>query len=210
MMSRGQMERVRGGLIAVAALQAEGPFADAVLNSHAVILESFRALKTLGYDFAAHAAAAQVTEPPPPGLVVRIVMDMTTRYSELLSPTFGGILPLTIWAGVMRANVRELMADPQMAWRYAGQDQPPPDHLRKPISVRAVASDLGLPFETTRRHVAVMIDKGWLAAVPGQGVITPTSALGADSLGHTNLQLPGLYARMIGDLTRVGFDLSAL
>ncbi|WGM37270.1 hypothetical protein [Caulobacter sp. NIBR1757] len=210
MMERGQVERVRGGLLAVAALQAEGPLAEAMLATHAIILDSFRALKALGFDVSAHGLPAQVAEPPPPGLVVRIVADMSNRYAELLSPTFGGILPLTIWGGAMRANVRDLMADPETAWRYACQDEPPPDHLRKPISVRALSAELGLPFETTRRHVAAMIDRGWLAAVPGQGVITPVSALGADSLGHTNLQLPGLYARMFCDLARAGFDLGAL
>ena len=210
MIDQGQAERVRGGLLAVAALQADGPFADAVLSTHAIILESFRALKLLGFDFSAHTQPSQTAEPPPPGLVVRIVMDMSNRYIELLSPTFGGLLPMTIWAGAMRANVRELMADPATAWRYAGQDEPPPDALRKPISVRALSAELGLPFETTRRHVATMLDRGWLAAIPGQGVITPVSALGSDRLGRTNLQLPGLYARMISDLTRVGFDFDAL
>lgn len=209
MLDRGQMERVRGGLIAVAALAPDGPFAEAVLNSHAIIVESFQALSLLGYDFAASAAPSQVDEPPPPGLIVRIVMDMSARYTELLSPTFGGILPITIWAGVMKANVRELMTDPEAAWRYAGQDEPPPDALRRPISVRAVAADLGLPFETTRRHVSGMIDKGWLAQVPGQGVIAPAAAVGSDSLGRANLRLPGLYGRMIGDLTSVGFELPA-
>jgi DNA-binding transcriptional regulator YhcF (GntR family) len=210
MIGRGQAERVTGGLVAIAALQAEGPFADAFVNTHAVILESLGALKHLGYDLAASAAPSQVDEPPPPGLVVRIVFDMNNRYAELLSPTFGGILPTTIWAGVMRANVRNLMADPEMAWRYAEQGMPPPDHLRRPISVRALATELMLPFETTRRHVATMIDKGWLVTVQGQGVIAPAAVLGADALGRTNLQLPGLYARMIGDLTRAGFDLDAL
>lgn len=210
MIGRGQAERVTGGLIAVAGLEAEGPFADAFLSTYAIVLESFRALKDLGYDFTASAAPSQVEAPPPPGLVVRIVFDMNNRYAELLSPTFGGILATTIWAGAMRANVRKLMADPEVAWRYAGQDEPPPDHLRQPISVRALATELMLPFETTRRHVATMIEKGWLVTVPGQGVIAPVAVLGADRLGRTNLQLPGLYARMIGDLTRAGFDLAAL
>ncbi|MDB5472261.1 MAG: hypothetical protein JWR84_3821 [Caulobacter sp.] len=210
MMAKDQVERVSGGLIAVAGLQPEGPFADAVLHSHAVIVDSFRALKALGFDFAAHAVPAVASGPPPPGLVVRIVQDMTNRYTEALGPVFGGILPLTIWGGAMRANVRDLMADPEMAWRYAGQDEPPPNHLRKPVSVRALATELRLPFETTRRHVAIMIERGWMAAVPGQGVITPVEAVGSDGLGRVNTQLPGLYGRMIGDLTRVGFDLEAL
>eukprot|EP01030_Chromulinospumella_sphaerica_P026636 gene26636-26849_t len=97
MVARGQVERVSGGLIAVAALQPEGPFADAVMESHTVILDCFRALKALGFDFAAFAAAPVTQDPPPPGLVVRIVQDMSNRYAEMLGPIFGGVLPMTIW-----------------------------------------------------------------------------------------------------------------
>lgn len=210
MLDRGQMERVRGGLIAVAALAPDGPFAEAVLNSHAVIVESFQALSLLGYDFAASAAPSQVDEPPPPGLIVRIVMDMSARYTELLSPTFGGILPITIWAGVMRANVRELMTDPEAAWRYAGQDEPPPDALRRPISVRALSNELNLPFETTRRHVASMADRGWLTSIPGQGVIGSTAVITNPGLGRVHPDIPGLYGRALTNLWRVGFDFEAI
>lgn len=210
MIAKGHVERVPGGLIAVGAVEPEGPFADALLEGHAIILDSFSALKALGFDFSVDAVPAIASSPPPPGLVVRVVQDMSGRYNEVLEPVFGGVMPLLIWAGVMRANVRHLMADPEMAWRYASHDEPPPDTLRRPISIRALAGEVGLPFETTRRHVAAMIEKGWLAMVAGQGVITPVSALGSDSLGRANTQLPGLYARLIRDLSRLGFDFEAL
>ena len=53
---------------------------------------------------------------------------------------------------INQANVLPIMRDPQIQRRYATLDNPPPDELRRPVSISAVASSLHVPFETARRR----------------------------------------------------------
>lgn len=210
MIADGRVLRVQGGLLAAANLDDAGPVAATRPRAHRAILDSLRDLKAIGYDFSAHREASRVGEPPPPGLVVRVMSSMINRVLELQAPAFGGLVNMTIWSGVARANVRKLMRDPVASWRYASPDSPPPNEARQPISVRALAAELDLPFETTRRHVASMTDRGWLATVPGQGVIGPVAVVSGDGLGRVHPDIPGLYARALTNLWRIGFDFEAL
>jgi hypothetical protein len=52
----------------------------------------------------------------------------------------------------------------------------PPDELRRPVSVMALAANLGFPYETMRRRVGKLIASGMVVRVPG-GVIVPGSML---------------------------------
>ncbi|WP_304218760.1 hypothetical protein [Phenylobacterium aquaticum] len=75
---------------------------------------------------------------------------------------------------VARANLRAVYADPDLALRYAGVSDIPPDSVRRPVSVYAVAKTLRLPYETTRRHVRKLEAVGVCVAVEG-GVIVPAA-----------------------------------
>jgi DeoR/GlpR family transcriptional regulator of sugar metabolism len=52
----------------------------------------------------------------------------------------------------------------------------PPDEVRRPISVLAVANSLGLPYETVRRYVTKLIRLGRCGRVKG-GIIALASGL---------------------------------
>lgn len=210
MIADEQVLRVPGGLLAIANLEDAGPVAATRPRAYGIILDCLRDLKRIGYDFAEHREACRMEGPPSPGLVVRVMTGMINRVIELQAPVFGGLVNMTIWAGVARANVRDLMRDPVASWRYATQDNPPPDELRQPISVRALSTELDLPFETTRRHVASMTDRGWLTTVPGQGIIGPAAVVAGPGLGRVNPEIPGLYGRALTNLWRLGFDFEAL
>lgn len=54
--------------------------------------------------------------------------------------------------------------------RFTSIDTPPPVEERKPVSVMAIARILGLPVETTRRHVKKLIERGHVQRVKG-GII---------------------------------------
>lgn len=84
-----------------------------------------------------------------------------------------------ILVAVTQANVESLMRDPILQRTYAAYDAPPPDELRRPISINAVAQSLGLPLETVRRRVARLSLVGVFRA-GSEGVWTPTSRLGGD------------------------------
>jgi hypothetical protein len=71
------------------------------------------------------------------------------------------------------------------ALRRSGGDQDhdsmaglPDDSLRIPVSAYAVAKQLGLPYETVRRHVVRMIDEKHCVRVGAKGgLIVPTAAI---------------------------------
>lgn len=64
-----------------------------------------------------------------------------------------GLLDALIVVAVTQANVAPISADRALQRRYATYEDVPPEDVRRPISINAVAQSLGLPFETVRRHV---------------------------------------------------------
>jgi hypothetical protein len=51
------------------------------------------------------------------------------------------------------------------------------DELRRPITLSALARSLGLPVETTRRHVVRLAKRGLVARTEGGGVIVTSQEL---------------------------------
>lgn len=78
--------------------------------------------------------------------------------------------------GVTQANVQPVTADPALERAYASYDAPPPDDLRRPISINALAQSLGLSFETVRRRVSRLVLIGVLRSGP-EGLWTPLRRL---------------------------------
>lgn len=58
----------------------------------------------------------------------------------------------------------------------------PADELREPVSVYVIAHDLEMPYETARRHVQLLIEKGLCRRVGARGVIVPREALARPAL----------------------------
>lgn len=81
-----------------------------------------------------------------------------------------------IITAVTQANVDPVLADPELQRTYATYDAPPPEELRRPISINALAESLGLPFETVRRRTTKLLLLGVLRTRAG-GVWTPLSHL---------------------------------
>ncbi|HEY8572178.1 hypothetical protein [Phenylobacterium sp.] len=74
-----------------------------------------------------------------------------------------------ITLAIVQANVTPLASDPALQRAYADYESLPPDELRRPVSVSAVAQSLKLPYETVRRRVAAMARGGGFELTP-QGV----------------------------------------
>lgn len=77
---------------------------------------------------------------------------------------------------ISQANVAQITRNADLQRTYASLDQPPPDEMRRPVSVSAIANSLRLPFETVRRRIAALTDLGVARAVQ-RGVIIPTAPL---------------------------------
>lgn len=79
-------------------------------------------------------------------------------------------------AAVLEANVNRLNRDPALQAAHAQLDSAPPDELRRPVSINALAGSLRIPFETVRRHINKLIRQGYVASGPG-GVYVPTAVV---------------------------------
>jgi DNA-binding Lrp family transcriptional regulator len=86
------------------------------------------------------------------------------------------VLDTLLASAIIQANIADIgrHADVQVA--FAETDAPPPDEMRRPVSMNALASSLNLPFETVRRRVRAMVDEGFCRIVDG-GVIVPAAVL---------------------------------
>lgn len=104
---------------------------------------------------------------------------------------------------INQANIAPLTREAAARSAYGGLGAPAPDEERRPVSISAIAHSLGLPFETTRRHIRAMEARG-VCTVSSRGVIVPASFLQSDSYietvvtGHGRLKLFYAAARREG------------
>lgn len=89
-------------------------------------------------------------------------------------------------ASIVQANVERVHEDREQTLQFATPGQVPPDELRRPISILALANSLGLPFETTRRRVQRLVGRGFCEMTP-KGVIVPARAANTDSYRRNSL-----------------------
>ena len=81
-----------------------------------------------------------------------------------------------LMVAISQANIAQINRNPELQRTYATLDQPPPDELRRPVSISALANSLRIPFETTRRRITGLIDAGIVRSAQ-RGVIIPTAPL---------------------------------
>jgi hypothetical protein len=97
---------------------------------------------------------------------------------------------------INQANIAPLGRDPAARRRYGGLESPAPDEERRPVSLSAVASSLGLPYETVRRRVRRLEAQGVCALGP-HGVVVPESFLASPayllSVVAAHVRLHGFY-----------------
>lgn len=101
-------------------------------------------------------------------LAGRLLLDQIT----VARLTFDLVDALIVVA-ITQANVEPVSRDVVLQRRYATFDQSPPNELRRPISVNAVAHSLGMPFETVRRRLVKMSRLGVFKTTK-QGIYFPT------------------------------------
>lgn len=86
------------------------------------------------------------------------------------------LLDTLLMATIVQANVATISRRADLQVAYAGASEAPPDEMRRPVSINALASSLNLPFETARRRVRGLAQRGLCRIVDG-GVIVPTEIL---------------------------------
>lgn len=136
------------------------------------------------------------------------VMRLAGRYllDQVTMARFGfDLIDALIMVTVSHANVAPITRDPDLQRRYATYADVPPDELRRPISINAVAQSLDMPFETVRRRIMKMALVGVFKSTK-QGVYVPTTLV----TGKQHRQaVEGGYARIRAfhaDACRLGWE----
>ena len=113
------------------------------------------------------------------------------------------LLDTLLFAAVVDANVNRVLRDPALQAAYARLDTPPPDELRRPVSINALAESLDLPFETVRRHIRKLSAQGVCVATP-QGLLAPTKVLVSPQMAEVQKFRYTLVVRFHEDLRAQG------
>jgi hypothetical protein len=120
-------------------------------------------------------------------LAFNFVLDMSSHGIPGLKP-----LESLLMMAVNQANIAPLTRDPAARSRYGALESPAPDVERRPVSVRAVAASMQLPYETARRNIRRLEAQG-VCTVSEAGVVVPASFMlspeyfEAARIGHERL-----------------------
>lgn len=122
--------------------------------------------------------------------------------SDMAAHGIPGLKPLeaVLLMAINQANIAPLTRDPAARSRYGGLENPAPDEERRPVSVRAVAASMRLPYETARRNIRRLEALG--GCLTGEaGVIVPTAFMTspaymqAAQIGHERMH--ALYRMLV-------------
>lgn len=137
--------------------------------------------------------------------VARKFIDYVLRISIDALPVNITFMRGLLFIAVMRENVRHITYDPRLAWQYSKEDEPPPDQLRRPVSIRSLSKSLHLPYTTISRHVRGMIDDGVFIS-DKRGIIIPESVMQKTEYLNNGTRLYYWFVQLIQDLRAGGFD----
>lgn len=132
----------------------------------------------------------------------RCATDYILRWVEIANEAHGvdivySLVFTTMWAG----NVSHLRGRV-----YAEIDDIPPDEERRPITIRQVADSLGLPYETVRRRVVEMLERGMAKKIGREGFIVPGSALARPEMVNSLKRSHHSLTRFLKELKTLGIE----
>jgi hypothetical protein len=137
---------------------------------------------------------------------VRLSNEYFLRSVRMLSELSNGeLLTAIVHRAISAGNVGYLDQSPE-GDHYASLDSVPPDALRRPVSILAVAGTLGLPYETTRRHVHKLLKSGQCRKVKG-GVIAPAAAFVGERYNEAMFADVANLRRLFRALKKAGVEL---
>lgn len=130
-------------------------------------------------------------------------LELVALISEIIP---GDLMKGIVFVAIASANIEIVRRMDMNVETFASSSDVPPDAVRQPVSVYALSKSLDLPYETTRRYVASLIEEGLCVRV-GQrgGVIIPARAFSgakAESLRRRHLASARKFAAAVEGLSR--------
>lgn len=78
-----------------------------------------------------------------------------------------------------------------------------PDALRRPVSILSVSDYLGLPYETTRRHMHALVADGWCERVGARGFLVRSATMQKPSMSDMAATSSSVMAEYVTRLAPV-------
>lgn len=104
---------------------------------------------------------------------------------------------------IAQTNLAPMARDAEFQKAYAGLDASPPDEMRRPARVRAIATSLGVPQETARRRVVALAEAGYLV-MREDGVIMPQAFTYSPQALHMAMETWQSFTAFYANLRRAG------
>jgi hypothetical protein len=141
--------------------------------------------------------------------IVRHHMSLGADYAlqliRIFTDLFDGDLGLAmVFIAAAQAGTQHLRQEQDYPDITAGDFFP--DDLRRPVSISALARSLGLPVETTRRHVVKLAANGYALRTEGGGVIITSAILQREEIRQTAGLNAANMAQLIDGLKRTPGD----
>lgn len=103
-------------------------------------------------------------------------VDFILKSLKTVSKTFDGdSTTMVVFWTMARASVSHLTRRNKMSQEAI--DGVFPDHLRRPVAVLSISNYLGLPYETTRRHVMKLVELGFVRRIGSREFLVPRDVL---------------------------------
>jgi DNA-binding transcriptional regulator YhcF (GntR family) len=134
---------------------------------------------------------------------------MLRRIAIAGAPLDNAFTPAIIWYTIFTQNVRKLMRSPANI-EFGATDAIPPDEMREPISVHAVAKILRMPYETVRRQVVQLEARGLCTRIPDRGLIVSNETFARPEIFQQVILGNESVRMLLTDLARAGFDFAGL
>lgn len=167
----------------------------------------YRALRELAPDAALAVvdAAPPVAAPPdePVRLAMRSTVGYALRYIEAAEPVAGDLISAILFLAVQVANVEHITHSPGLSHAYETPQAVVPDDQRRRVTVQTLSKSLGMSFETTRRRINTLVERGTVAR-DGQGVYVPSAILLSDMFANIRRANAGNLHRLFFGLARMG------
>lgn len=177
LLAKGLCERSGdGGVVFPAEVNDRPEVRQAVVTNFHATVRYAQALADVGLVATCRPAPeAQTKAPYMPREVVRLSSDYFLNTVALLTNNLNlELVDGLIFLAVIRANTLHVTLDPALAATFSGVDEIPPDHMRRSVSVYALARDLRLPYETARRHGQKLLELGFCERAGDRGLVVPS------------------------------------
>lgn len=151
-------------------------------------------LQVLGLDVPPHGLEASADEQR---RVARLANEfLLAAIKATVEATNTDMVTTLVFMSIYRANRAALENDPALALAYGAPDQLAADVERTPVSIYALSRRMRLPYETVRRHAAILVDED-LCRRLDDGLIVPADVLRSPSIAAGSAQIWALAADFI-------------